>query len=146
MARTLIIGYGNPLRGDDGVGWHVAQQLVAAPWDDEIHIITCHQLTPELAEPLSQAKRVVFIDAEVQASPGTFTCRWIVATPDLPGTFSHHLTPAALLAWAKCFYGTAPEAVVVCMAGASFGCSEVLSPAVQAALPACVAQVRALAR
>jgi len=27
MPHTLIIGYGNPLRGDDGFGWHAALRL-----------------------------------------------------------------------------------------------------------------------
>ena len=27
MGRVLIIGYGNPLRGDDGFGWHAAERL-----------------------------------------------------------------------------------------------------------------------
>jgi len=27
MARVLILGYGNPLRSDDGLGWQVAVQL-----------------------------------------------------------------------------------------------------------------------
>ena len=27
MTRVLVIGYGNPLRGDDGLGWEIASGL-----------------------------------------------------------------------------------------------------------------------
>ena len=31
MKPTLVIGLGNPLMGDDGVGWHVAERLASDP-------------------------------------------------------------------------------------------------------------------
>jgi len=34
MPHTLIIGYGNPLRGDDGFGWHAALRLREIVHDD----------------------------------------------------------------------------------------------------------------
>src|SRR5271169_1528567 len=55
--RTLIIGYGNPLRSDDGFGWHAGRLLAQSLADQDAKIITCHQLTPELAETLSQSSR-----------------------------------------------------------------------------------------
>lgn len=70
MAHTLIIGYGNPLRGDDGLGWHVAQRLAAVLPQHRARIEVCHQLTPELAEPISRADLVIFIDAEDLAPAG----------------------------------------------------------------------------
>src|SRR5580704_15594719 len=51
--RTLVIGYGNPLRSDDALGWHASRLLAQALAGQEVDVITCHQLTPELAEPLS---------------------------------------------------------------------------------------------
>ena len=30
-AGVLVVGYGNPLRGDDGAGWHAATRLAADP-------------------------------------------------------------------------------------------------------------------
>jgi Ni,Fe-hydrogenase maturation factor len=30
-AGVLVVGYGNSLRGDDGVGWHAAGRLAADP-------------------------------------------------------------------------------------------------------------------
>ena len=70
MKKALIIGFGNPLRSDDGFGWHASRLLAQALTGQDAAVITCHQLTPELAEPLSQCSRAVFIDADAQGNPG----------------------------------------------------------------------------
>lgn len=144
MAHTLIIGYGNPLRGDDGLGWHVAQCLAAVLPQHRARIETCHQLTPELAEPISRADLVIFIDAEYLAPVGTLSCRRLTPGAVLPGTFSHYLTPRMLLACVREWYGTCPEAVMFSVAGQSFNCGEALSPAVAAVLPEVFERICAL--
>ena len=70
MTKALIIGYGNPLRSDDGFGWHASRLLARELAGQDAEVITCHQLTPELAEPLSQCSRAVFIDADAEGDPG----------------------------------------------------------------------------
>ncbi|PPT05423.1 NADH-reducing hydrogenase maturation factor [Geitlerinema sp. FC II] len=58
----LVIGYGNSLRGDDGIGRAIAEQV--ASWNlPHVRSLSLHQLTPELAEELSRVDRAVFIDA-----------------------------------------------------------------------------------
>ena len=144
MAQTLIIGYGNPLRGDDGLGWYAAQRLAAVLPHHKAQIETCHQLTPELAEPISRADLVIFIDAEQQAPAGKLSCRHLAPGAVLPGTLSHYLTPLMLLAWAQELYGTCPEAVVLSVSSQSFGCGEELSPCVAAVLPELLERICAL--
>ena len=70
---TLIVAYGNPLRGDDGVGWQAAI-LLSRELKDQVQVLTRHQLTPELAETLSEASRVIFIDAAAQGPAGQIQC------------------------------------------------------------------------
>jgi hydrogenase maturation protease len=135
MAKTLIIGYGNPLRGDDGLGWYAAQRLAAVLQEQEAQIMACHQLTPELAEPISQADRVVFIDAAQQEPAGKLFCQRLTPEASLPCILSHHLTPLMLLVWTQGLYGTCPEAMVLSVSSQSFGYGAELSPAVAAALP-----------
>ncbi len=144
----LIIGYGNPLRGDDGVGWRVAEQaavsLAAAP----VAVLTVHQLTPELAEPISRAGRVVFVDAAAAGEPGQVICFALEDTgqrPVLQPIGSHLTTPDALLAMARELFGRRPPATMVTIVGESFELSEALSPLVEAAVPAAVARIVALA-
>ena len=69
MPHTLIIGYGNPLRGDDGVGPRAAELLVeedgvTSPLlPDGVQVLVCHQLTIELAPQIAEADRLILIDA-----------------------------------------------------------------------------------
>ena len=63
MARALVIGYGNTLRADDGLGPAVAERLGSEWADEDVGVLSCQLLTPELAEPVSRAEIVVFIDA-----------------------------------------------------------------------------------
>jgi Ni,Fe-hydrogenase maturation factor len=60
-ADRLVIGIGNPLRGDDGVGRWLAQR--AGRWLAPAQLRTVQQLTPELAADIALASRVLFIDA-----------------------------------------------------------------------------------
>jgi hydrogenase maturation protease len=144
MAQVLIIGYGNPLRGDDGLGWHAAQRCAAMLAPSPVNVVACHQLTPELAEPISQAGLVIFLDADTRGPPGQLSCRSIVAQPSEAGVFSHHLTPQTLLACAQVLYAGDPRAMVLSISGADFGYGECLSPAVRTALPELLQYVQAL--
>lgn len=143
MPRVLIIGYGNPLRGDDGLGWRAAEQLrEAAQLDTEV--LTVHQLTPELAEDVSRAELVVFIDAGEGGAPGSWKHEEIA--PDAGGQpFTHHVTPGSLVSAAGTLYGRAPRAVLYSMAGESFEFGEGLSLSVAAALPKMLEEVKATA-
>lgn len=145
MAVVLVIGYGNPLRGDDGFGWHVAQSLCPDDLSEEFEVVACHQLTPELAEPVSRARLVIFIDAELGEVPGQFSCQAVEPQLALTSSLSHQLDPPTLLTWAQTLYGTCPHAVLLCVTGQSFAHEEELSPAMRAALPAVRAKVHELA-
>ena len=138
MSRVLVIGYGNPLRGDDGLGWRVAEQLADQTWDHAVEIMAIHQLTPELAAPISQAHFVLFIDAQVGLVPGDLSCARITpadpASAELPSS-THHLTPSALMTWAKELFSRCPDAVAVSIVGKSFAFGLELSDVVQAAMP-----------
>jgi hydrogenase maturation protease len=134
MARVLIIGYGNPLRGDDGLGWHAAEALRSRL--PEAEILTVHQLTPELAEDASRAELVVFLDAGEGGTPGEWRETPVVEEPETTQAFTHHVTPASLLSAARQLYGRAPQACLFSMTGESFDYREGLSETVNAALPA----------
>jgi len=139
--RTLIVGYGNPLRSDDGFGWHAGRMLAQALAGQDAEVMTCHQLTPELAESLSQCGRAVFIDADVEGEPGAIHRRSIV--PEVPpsSAFTHTCTPSGLLASAQHLYGHHPVSMAITVSAQSFEFGDTLSPAVSAALPEVVDQV-----
>lgn len=140
----LVIGYGNPLRRDDGFGGVVARQVAAGRAGRRTVALACHQLTPELAEPIGGADLVVFVDACQGPCPGRVS--WQPVEPAPPGApFSHALDPAALLAWARDLFGGCPGGLLVSVDAADLGYGEGLSPAVEAAVPEVVERICRLA-
>jgi len=134
MSRTLIIGYGNPLRGDDAVGFLAAERLLERHHEADLEIIACHQLTPELVDPISRAERVIFIDASVEGEPGAISVTPVEPEVAVGLGFTHFTTPAGLLAGAQSLYGKAPKATLICIAGQNFEIGDRLSAPVAAAL------------
>jgi len=129
----LVIGYGNPLRGDDGVGQIAARRLSERPLADQVEVLPCHQLTPELAWPISRADLVIFIDAGLDQPPGAVACRPIEPL-EAGGAWTHAASPSALLAGALELYGARPRALLVSIGVASLDYHEQLSEPVSAAL------------
>lgn len=133
----LIIGYGNPLRGDDALG-QVAAAHLARHFrdDDDIHVRNVQQLTPELSQTIATYETVLLIDARHETPPG----RLLIAEVQ-PGAaaashpFSHYVTPADLLALAHGLYAASPRMLLVGITADSFAVGAPLSPPVQAALP-----------
>lgn len=143
MGRVLIIAYGNPLRADDGLGWRAAE-LLGAP--ESAEVLTLHQLTPELAEPVSVANLVIFIDAAEGGTPGQWQCREVARAAPAGRPFTHHVDPAALLEAAAAIYGHAPRAFLFTMYGEAFGYEEGLSATVAESLPSLVDAVKTIIR
>jgi hydrogenase maturation protease len=145
-SARLVIGYGNPLRADDGLGWVVAQRLRTDLAGDlslgDVVVVAEHQLTPELAEPISRARFVIFVDAREGEHPGPVDCRVVVPAGDGSLAFSHNVDPPSLLQMARLLYGACPTAVVVSVDGEDFGYGTTLSTVVQAAVPEVVQCVR----
>jgi hydrogenase maturation protease len=110
--------------------------------DPDVEILTLHQLTPELMDPISRADRVIFIDACEGPVPGEIRERTVEPQAAPGAAFSHHATPAALLAGARALYGRAPHATLITVTGADFSLSDQLSPAVSARMDAVAATVR----
>ena len=152
---VLVIGYGNTLRSDDGVGWHAAALLADDPRLSGDEVLAVHQLTPELALDMSRASLVILVDASANGAPGEILVRRLAPAgedaggraapggvgPDRPagrgpGAISHHVGPGELLAMARELYGAAPAAFSLSVGVASMEVGETLSSDVAAALPA----------
>jgi hydrogenase maturation protease len=140
-AGVLVVGYGNPLRGDDGIGWHAAGLLAADPRLAGAEVLARHQLLPELAEDVSRAWLVVLVDACAHGAPGSVSIRRIEGRPSTPGTWSHHLDPEALAGLAEALFGAAPPMVLVSVAAGSLAEGDGLSSRVQQVLPEVVEAV-----
>jgi hydrogenase maturation protease len=145
---VLVIGYGNPQRGDDGVAWKVLDALHAVhprPEAPPLRLKGVHQLTPELAEPASRARAVIFVDARADAAPGAVSCEPV--TPDA-GTspLTHTLAPQTVLLYAERLFGHAPRAAIVTIGGTTFDHGSKLTPETLEAVPKAVRRIRSLVR
>ena len=138
---VLVIGYGNALRTDDGLGWHVAERLTQDPRFEGVAVLQRHQLAPELSLDVSEAALVVLIDASGRLAPGQLAVSCVERATVSDSTWSHHLEPSVLVALAHELYGRAAEVFVVSCGVESLEAGDQLSPVVEAALVAVVEAV-----
>lgn len=142
MTPALLIGIGNRLRGDDGVG-----ALLVETWNleaagrrataQEVAVQAVHQLTPELALTVAQAPRVLFVDA--WANPDR-PDPWIEALrpgtePDPAEAGGHGWGPRAVVALAERLYGWQGEAALLRVPAFAFPHGLDLSPGLRQCLP-----------
>jgi hydrogenase maturation protease len=141
---VLVIGYGNTLRTDDGVGRLAAERLADDPRLDGVKVIGRHQLTPELALDVSQVDLVVFVDASRDPPAGVVTVAPMERTGRQDVGWSHHLDPPSLLDLTGELYGRVPDAVLVSVGVESVLLGDRMSPMVEASLPGLVDAVARL--
>ena len=134
-AGVLVVGYGNSLRSDDGIGWHAAGLLAGDPRLAGARVLAQHQLVPELAADVSRASLVVLVDASAEGDPGSLSVRLVRPRPPTPTIWSHHLDPEALAGLAEALYGFTPPIVLVSVAAGSLAPGDRLSAALERALP-----------
>ncbi|MCF7827826.1 MAG: hydrogenase maturation protease [Candidatus Marinimicrobia bacterium] len=130
MSRILVIGYGNTLREDDGIGPRPAELLEERLCDsDDVRILTVHQLLPEHAAEIAESEYVIFIDASETGEPGDISGVDVSLSPStLPMT--HAPSPGLLLSMARDHFGARPRATLFTLTGSSFGFREGLSETV----------------
>jgi hydrogenase maturation protease len=139
--ELLVIGYGNELRGDDGVG-PVAARAVSA-WNlAGVRALDVHQLTPELADDVGHAERVVFVDAGLDDNQVKVEA--LCAKAGAPA--GHVGDPRELLALAQVLHGRQPGAWLVTIPAENVGLGEGLSPGCAARVTEALGYIRALAR
>ena len=140
-AVVLVIGYGNELRRDDGVGPQAARAVTA--WGRPgVQALAVHQLTPELAEQVASAARVIFVDARPDDGGAVEVSRLgpVAARPGL----GHTGDPRELLALVAALYGRCPEAWLVTVPTVDLDFGEGLSPAAQRGLSEALRRIRML--
>jgi hydrogenase maturation protease len=104
-----------------------------------------HQLAPEMAECVSRAAGVVFVDARRDGAPGEVRCE-PVAPAAGANPLAHSVSPQTLLLYAESLFGRAPQAAVVSVTGERFGLGEGLSPVARRSVPRAVRAVVRLAK
>lgn len=117
--KTLIIGYGNTLREDDGFGVYMARKLAK-----NFKAISVRQLTPDLAETAANFDLVIFIDANVENAAGTLA----VPLNDADEPFNHSLSPRKIIALSDLIYGKKVDFLIFSAGVGSLSYKEGLTP------------------
>jgi hydrogenase maturation protease len=150
LNRTLLIGYGNPDREDDGVAWHILRALTTKlglpapdsyedefPQNTQVDFVFYLQLTPEMAEEIAAYEYVCFVDAHTGNIPEPV--RLINVESDFQRSpFTHHLTPQSLISICETLYGNKPDTALLSVRGYQFLFSRQLSEDTSALVPQAV--------
>jgi hydrogenase maturation protease len=138
----LVLGYGNTLRRDDGVGPKAAEAIAALNLPGVL-ALSLPLLTPEIADPISKSKTVVFVDAAVDA-PREVQLRKVVPA-ESSQIMAHAANPATLLAVARDLFGHSPDAWLLTIPIADVGIGETFSPLAQSGLTTAIDTLKSLA-
>ena len=142
----LVIGYGNTLRSDDGAGQRVAEKI--AQWElPEVRSLAVHQLTPELAEDISQADAVIFIDAVATNSENSISVQiQQLQAADGDTSLGHSCNPRSLLSVTQVLYGKVIKAYWVLIPAVNFDFGEELSSLTRRGIDIALNQVKQIIR
>ena len=142
MTPALLLACGNPLRGDDGLGGWLAAQARELFAGSNLEVVASRQFTPEMAEPISTADTVIFLDCSATSEPGHISLQTVEATTKPARLMTHHMSPESLLWMSQELYGRTPRiAYLITVGGASFRMEERLSDAVRGAAPAVMTRI-----
>ena len=146
-ARVLVLGIGNVLMGDEGVGVHVLRRLEREPELTDVRLLDGGTGGINLLGEFDGVEAVILIDATRDGSPaGTFRHRIIDRVADLPRGLGAHDFGLKDLFAAAAFVGRQPDLHLCTIAVETVHpmCTT-LTPAVAAAVPGTVSWVRHLA-
>jgi hydrogenase maturation protease len=147
--RALVLGLGNTLLGDEGIGVHAVRYLRGEDLPAQVELLDGGTLSFALAGVLAGAGRLIVIDAaQMHAAPGCVRefvgqemDRFLAART---GCSVHEVSLYDLLV-AGHLVGDLPERrALVAVQPAYIGWSDLLTPAVERALPEVALRVRAL--
>ena len=140
--KTLVIGLGNPILGDDGVGWVVAQEVKKHITPELAVDVDCLSLGGiSLMERLIGYERAILVDAFTgEAEPGSIILSKLEELPDFSAfhlTSAHDMSLQNAMKLGRQLGAELPEDVII--AGVStrrvYDFSEELSPPVLEAIP-----------
>jgi hydrogenase maturation protease len=158
LKHTLVCGFGNLYRRDDGVARVVVDAVRERvghepldPLDDGfgtmghwVDTVVAHQLVPELAEVLADYDLVIFVDAHVVDLGDALHEERIEKAWRSASILSHQCHVGMLLELACRMYGTAPEGVLLSLRGYDFDFGLGLSAETTALVPRAVERILTL--
>lgn len=118
--KTLMVGFGNPMRSDDGIGPYVVDRISTLEIPD-VDVRICHQLGVELIDDVRSYDRIIFVDAG--GGPKPYRFRRVRA--DAPSAASsHYLSPETLYRLAQKLVAPVPPFYLCTVGVADFAFGE----------------------
>lgn len=155
--RTLVIGFGNEYRRDDGVGQAVVsalhERLYGEPFlpeesgfanlGREVDMVVLQQLVPDLAEILVGYDLVIFVDAHVQSLSKAVLEQEVI--PEYRSSaVTHHLAAGSLLALARDLFQAQPRGIILSIRAHDLDFGQGLSEPTAAVVPSVVERILTL--
>jgi len=143
---TLILGIGNLLMGDEGVGVRAIEHLTQEAWPPEVTLVDGGTGGFHLLEYLRAFNPILMVDATMDGQPaGTVSVIRPRYASDFPRALTAHDIGLRDLVEAAALLGPLPDITLVTISITDVqSMVTVLSPEVEAALPAVAALVRQL--
>lgn len=124
-SAILIVGVGNTLRGDDGIGAYICHAIDKLGISS-VSILVIQQLQTEQVEEFLTYDHVVIADATISGESVKFLP--LDKEDSKPVSTSHHVNADLLASLAEQLYQQ-PLSIMICaVKGESFEMSELLSP------------------
>jgi hydrogenase maturation protease len=144
MTPTLVLGIGNLLMGDEGVGVHALRAFAQDPWPGHVALLDGGTGGFHLLEYLTGYSRIVMIDATMDGAPaGTVSVLRPRYASDFPRALTAHDIGLRDLIESAALLGPLPDITLVTVSIAEIRSMVAdLSPAVAAAIPEVRRRVR----
>lgn len=144
MTPTLVLGIGNLLMGDEGVGVHALRAFDDEPWPDGVTLLDGGTGGFHLLEYLTDFPRLVMIDATMDGAPaGTVSVLRPRYASDFPRALTAHDIGLRDLIESAALLGPLPEVTLVTVSIEEIRSMVTdLSPAVASAIPEVRQRVR----
>jgi hydrogenase maturation protease len=137
MQPTLVLGIGNLLMGDEGVGVHALRAFERESWPGNVRLLDGGTVGFHLLEYLTDYPRLVMIDATMDGAPaGTVAVLQPRYASDFPRALTAHDIGLRDLIEAAALLGPLPDVTLVTVSIAEIKSMVAeLSPAVAGAIP-----------
>jgi len=143
--RIVVIGVGNLLLGDEGVGVHAVRELKKRALPPGVEVLDAGVAGIGLLDLFQGAEKVLLIDAaDMNRPPGTvvrFTPDDIQSQGENPRFSAHDVGLLEVLQLAKALGKSPPQVVIVGVQPKEISWRMDLTPEIQAALPKVVEAV-----
>jgi hydrogenase maturation protease len=143
--RILVLGVGNLLLSDEGVGVHVAQRMMTMDMPPEVRVVEGGTDGFGLVNVITEADRMILIDAvKGGGQPGSIYRFEIEDCPPYPDIFKTSVHQISILEVINLssLIGTTPRTTIIGIEPACMEMGMELSPAVAAKVPRVIQMIK----